>query len=236
MSVVLELQNISVSYGKVPALQNVSIQVKQGEIVALLGLNGAGKSTTLRTISGLVRPKEGKTLFYNEEIQGVPAYKIVEKGLIHVPEGRRVFSTMTVEENLELGSYKYRTEGVQERLHRVYEIFPRLLERRTQLAGTLSGGEQQMLAIGRALMSKPKLLVLDEPSMGLAPIVVRTIFDTIKKINEDGTTILLVEQNAKAALRLSNRAYVLELGQIIREDTSDNLLSDHVIERLYLGG
>ncbi|WP_047154798.1 ABC transporter ATP-binding protein [Aneurinibacillus tyrosinisolvens] len=235
MSMVFEIQDVSVAYGKVPALNNVSLHVKQGETVALLGVNGAGKSTTLRTISGLIKPKSGTIHFYGEPIHKMNAHKIVEKGLIHVPEGRRVFSTMSVEENLQLGSYSARAT-IQERFNLVYELFPRLYERRKQLAGTLSGGEQQMLAMGRALMSKPKLLLLDEPSMGLAPIVVHTIFDTIKKINESGTTILLVEQNARAALRLAKRAYVLELGKIVREDITENLLNDKVIEKIYLGG
>jgi branched-chain amino acid transport system ATP-binding protein len=235
MSTVLEIQNVSVAYGKVPALKNISLHVNQGETVALLGVNGAGKSTTLRTISGLVNPKKGIIHFYGEPIHKKNAHEIVKKGLIHVPEGRRVFSTMSVEENLQLGSYSAR-DNLQEGFNEVYKLFPRLFERRKQLAGTLSGGEQQMLAMGRALMSKPKLLLLDEPSMGLAPIVVNTIFETIKKINENGTTILLVEQNARAALRLTERAYVLELGEIVREDGTENLLKDKVIEKIYLGG
>jgi branched-chain amino acid transport system ATP-binding protein len=235
MSTVLEIQNVSVAYGKVPALKNISLHVNQGETVALLGVNGAGKSTTLRTISGLINPKKGSIHFYGEPIHKKNAHEIVKKGLIHVPEGRRVFSTMSVEENLQLGSYSAR-DNLQEGFNEVYKLFPRLFERRKQLAGTLSGGEQQMLAMGRALMSKPKLLLLDEPSMGLAPIVVNTIFETIKKINENGTTILLVEQNARAALRLTERAYVLELGEIVREDLTENLLKDKVIEKIYLGG
>lgn len=235
MSTVLEIQNVSVAYGKVPALKNISLHVNQGETVALLGVNGAGKSTTLRTISGLINPKKGSIHFYGEPIHKKNAHEIVKKGLVHVPEGRRVFSTMSVEENLQLGSYSAR-DNLQEGFNEVYKLFPRLFERRKQLAGTLSGGEQQMLAMGRALMSKPKLLLLDEPSMGLAPIVVNTIFETIKKINENGTTILLVEQNARAALRLTERAYVLELGEIVREDLTENLLKDKVIEKIYLGG
>ncbi|MBI0575736.1 ABC transporter ATP-binding protein [Neobacillus cucumis] len=235
MSTVLEIQNVSVSYGKVPALKNISLQVKQGEIVALLGVNGAGKSTTLRTISGLIRPKSGSIHYNGEPIHKRNAHEIVKKGLIHVPEGRRVFSTMTVEENLQLGSYCAR-DHLHDGLKEVYELFPRLFDRRKQLSGTLSGGEQQMLAMGRAMMGKPKLLLLDEPSMGLAPIIVRTIFDTIKKINETGTTILLVEQNARAALRLTKRAYVMELGEIVREDETENLIQDKVIEKIYLGG
>ncbi|WP_026576920.1 ABC transporter ATP-binding protein [Bacillus sp. UNC438CL73TsuS30] len=235
MSTVLEIQNVSVSYGKVPALKNISLQVNQGEIVALLGVNGAGKSTTLRTISGLIRPKSGSIHYNGEPIHKRNAHEIVKKGLIHVPEGRRVFSTMTVEENLQLGSYCAR-DHLHDGLKEVYELFPRLFDRRKQLSGTLSGGEQQMLAMGRAMMGKPKLLLLDEPSMGLAPIIVRTIFDTIKKINETGTTILLVEQNARAALRLTKRAYVMELGEIVREDETENLIQDKVIEKIYLGG
>ncbi|MDQ6599073.1 ABC transporter ATP-binding protein [Bacillus salipaludis] len=235
MSTVLEIQNVSVSYGKVPALKNISLQVNQGEIVALLGVNGAGKSTTLRTISGLIRPKCGSIHYNGEPIHKRNAHEIVKKGLIHVPEGRRVFSTMTVEENLQLGSYCAR-DHLHDGLKEVYELFPRLFDRRKQLSGTLSGGEQQMLAMGRAMMGKPKLLLLDEPSMGLAPIIVRTIFDTIKKINETGTTILLVEQNARAALRLTKRAYVMELGEIVREDETENLIQDKVIEKIYLGG
>ncbi|MGG1398548.1 ABC transporter ATP-binding protein [Bacillus salipaludis] len=235
MSTVLEIQNVSVSYGKVPALKNISLQVNQGEIVALLGVNGAGKSTTLRTISGLIRPKSGSIHYNGEPIHKRNAHEIVKKGLIHVPEGRRVFSTMTVEENLQLGSYCAR-DHLHDGLKEVYELFPRLFDRRKQLSGTLSGGEQQMLAMGRAMMGKPKLLLLDEPSMGLAPIIVRTIFDTIQKINETGTTILLVEQNARAALRLTKRAYVMELGEIVREDETENLIQDKVIEKIYLGG
>lgn len=235
MSTVLEIQNVSVSYGKVPALKNISLQVNQGEIVALLGVNGAGKSTTLRTISGLIRPKNGSIHYNGEPIHKKNAHEIVKKGLIHVPEGRRVFSTMTVEENLQLGCYCAR-DHLHDGLKEVYELFPRLFDRRKQLSGTLSGGEQQMLAMGRAMMGKPKLLLLDEPSMGLAPIIVRTIFDTIKKISETGTTILLVEQNARAALRLTKRAYVMELGEIVREDETENLIKDKVIEKIYLGG
>ncbi|MYW02127.1 ABC transporter ATP-binding protein [Streptomyces sp. SID3343] len=230
----LELENLHVFYGAIQALKGVSIEVNEGEIVALLGANGAGKTTTLRTISGLLTPREGEVRWRGERIDGVPAHHVVGLGIGHSPEGRRVFAAMTVTENLNMGAYRFKHVPKAE-LDRVFELFPRLAERRTQLAGTLSGGEQQMLAIGRALMGQPKLLLLDEPSMGLAPLIVAQIFDIIREINEQGTTVLLVEQNAAQALRLAHRGYALETGSVVLSGPSERLLSDPKVREAYLG-
>lgn len=231
----LSVQDLHVYYGKVHALKGVSLEVERGEIVTLLGANGAGKSTTLRTVSGLLRPQQGEIRLDGVLLNSVPAHKIVNAGISHAPEGRKVFSTLTVDENLNMGAYT-RTDvaGIAESRKRVFHLFPRLEERRKQLAGTLSGGEQQMLAIGRALMSTPKLLMLDEPSLGLAPVLVRAIFDTIREINQQGITVLLVEQNARAALRLAHRAYVLETGKIALAGTADELLRNEQVRKTYL--
>lgn len=231
----LKVDNINVYYGKIHALKDVSLEVRPGEIVALIGANGAGKSTTLRTISGLLRSKTGSINFMDENISHTEAYKLVSKGMAHVPEGRHVFLQMTVQENLELGAYtsgKYVKEGIQD----VFQRFPRLKHRKNQIAGTLSGGEQQMLAIGRALMSRPKLIMMDEPSMGLAPILVEQIFDIIRDLHKAGTTILLVEQNAEMALRIADRAYVLESGRIKLSGTGAELAQSDEIKKAYLGG
>lgn len=233
----LVLNNVHVYYGAIHALKGISFEVNKGEIVTLIGSNGAGKSTCLRTISGLLRPKEGSILFKNEDLTAISAPEIVSRGISQVPEGRRIFANMTVTENLDLGAYQRRDkEGIKEDIERVFEIFPRLKERRKQLAGTLSGGEQQMLAMGRALMSKPELLLLDEPSMGLAPILVKQIFEIIQEINSQGTTILLVEQNANMALSVANRAYVLETGRIVISGDAKELMSSEEIRKAYLGG
>lgn len=231
----LKVDNINVYYGQIHTLKDVSVEVHPGEIVALIGANGAGKSTTLRTISGLLRSKTGSISFMGEDISHTEAYKLVSKGMAHVPEGRRIFLQMTIQENLEMGAYTnsaYTKEGLAD----VYNRFPRLLERRNQIAGTLSGGEQQMLAMGRALMSKPKLMMLDEPSMGLSPILVQQIFDIIKELNAAGTTILLVEQNAEMALEIADRAYVLESGRIKLSGTGAELAQSEEIKKAYLGG
>ncbi|HBT20240.1 MAG TPA: ABC transporter ATP-binding protein [Peptococcaceae bacterium] len=233
----LSIKDIDVYYGAIHALKGINLEIKQGEIVTLIGANGAGKSTTLRTISGLVHPKKGTITFEGQDITRLPAQKIVELGISHVPEGRRPFAKMTVLENLELGAYLRKDkDGVRKSLERVFEYFPRLKERMYQKAGTLSGGEQQMLAIGRALMSKPKLLLLDEPSMGLAPILVQEIFKIIKEINEAGTTILLVEQNAHMALQIADRAYVLETGRIVLSGAAEELAETEAVKNAYLGG
>lgn len=233
----LKLENISVSYGSIKALHNISLEVKSGEIVALIGANGAGKSTTLRTISGLEKPanKDSKITFKDVQIQGASPHKIVEMGLSHVPEGRRVFPDMSVYENLLMGAHTRKGKPDQGDFDRVYHHFPRLKERIKQLAGTLSGGEQQMLAMGRALMARPDLLLLDEPSMGLAPMLVEEIFHIIEDINVAGTTILLVEQNAHLALEISNRAYVLETGEIVLEGLAQDLAQNEDIRKAYLG-
>ena len=231
----LKVDNINVYYGKIHALKDVSLEVHSGEIVALIGANGAGKSTTLKTISGLLRSKTGSITFMDENISHVEAYKLVSKGIAHVPEGRHAFLQMTVQENLELGAYtntKYVKDGIQD----VYERFPRLKHRKNQIAGTLSGGEQQMLAMGRALMSQPKLMMMDEPSMGLAPILVEQIFDIIRDLHKAGTTILLVEQNAEMALRIADRAYVLESGRIKISGSGAELARSDEIKKAYLGG
>ncbi len=231
----LRVDNINVYYGQIHALKDISLEVQEHEIVALIGANGAGKSTTLRTISGLLRSKTGSISFLNEDISRTEAYKLVSKGMAHVPEGRRIFLQMTVLENLEMGAYVNST-NIKEDIADVFDRFPRLKHRRNQIAGTLSGGEQQMLAIGRALMSHPKLLMLDEPSMGLSPILVQQIFDIIKELHAAGTTILLVEQNAEMALQVADRAYVLESGRIKLTGTGSELAQSDEIKKAYLGG
>jgi branched-chain amino acid transport system ATP-binding protein len=233
---VLSLSNLETRYGQIYALRGINIEVRKGEIVTLLGANGAGKSTTLKTISSLVPASAGNVVFFGEDVTYSAPYSIVEKGLIHVPEGRMIFKELTVKENLELGSFTL-ADNVErnKRMERVFELFPILEERQKQMGGFLSGGEQQMLAIGRALMTEPKMLMLDEPSMGLAPIIVQNIMNIIKQINEEGTTILLVEQNAKVALKLANRGYVLETGEIVMEGDADILSKDESIVKAYLG-
>lgn len=233
---VLELKNVDTYYGKIQALENISLHLHAGEITALLGSNGAGKSTTLKTISGLVHPKNGSVFFMGEEISKLQPHQIVERGIVHVPEGRRIFGPMTVLENLQLGSYSQRKNAkfVKERMEHVFHVFPRLQERMKQKAGTLSGGEQQMVAIGRALMGNPKLLMLDEPSMGLAPIIVKEILKVIHQINLEGTTVLLVEQNARAALKLAQTGYVLETGRITISGSAAELREDDRVIAAYL--
>ncbi len=236
MSSMLEVKNIQVAYGKIVAVKDVSIDVKQGEIVTLIGSNGAGKSTTLRTISGLIKPKSGEILFNGKRIDGVPGHEIVGMGICHSPEGRRIFPRMSVKENLELGAFLRNDKAaVNADMDRVLELFPRLKERIKQTAGTMSGGEQQMLAVSRALMGDPKLLLLDEPSMGLAPVLVELIFDTIVKIRKQGITILLIEQNATAALEVADRAYVLESGAVKMSGSAKELSSDDKVTKAYLG-
>lgn len=233
----LRVEDINVYYGAIHAIKGISLEVNDGEIVALIGSNGAGKSTTLRTISGLMKPKNGRIMYDGEDITGVPAHKIVGKGLCQVPEGRHVFANLTVLENLELGAYlRTDKEGIAKDMEMVFEKFPRLLERKDQLSGTLSGGEQQMLAMARALMSRPKLLLLDEPSMGLAPLLIKEIFNIIKEINASGTTVLLVEQNANMALSIADKAYVLETGRITLSGTAAELASSEEVRKAYLGG
>jgi len=232
----LSVQDLHVSYGAIKAVLGISFDIDEGEIVTLIGANGAGKSTTLNTIAGLIKPDSGSIDFRGEALVGTKPHKIVSKGLALCPEGRRVFTEMTVEENLEMGGYTRTDAENAESLKIVFERFPRLKERIDQVAGTLSGGEQQMLAMGRALMSKPDLLMLDEPSMGLAPILVQEIFDIIKELNEQGTTILLVEQNASMALSIANRGYVLETGKIVKTGTGRELLDDDDVRKAYLGG
>ena len=232
----LKVNDINVYYGSIHAIKGVSFEVKEGEIVTLIGANGAGKSTILKTISGLLRSKTGDIQFMGHSISNVSAHKIVAQGLAHVPEGRRVFLQMSVEENLEMGAYTQSAAAAQEDKEKVFDQFPRLKERRKQVAGTLSGGEQQMLAMGRALMSRPKLLMLDEPSMGLAPILVEQIFEIIQRLHKAGTTILLVEQNAQAALSVADRGYVLETGKVVTTGTGAELLASPVIKKAYLGG
>lgn len=233
----LKVDNIDVYYGAIHAIKGISIEVPKGEIVTLVGSNGAGKSTTLRTISGLMKPKNGTILFEDKNIVGVPAHKIVGMGLCQVPEGRHVFANMSVMENLELGAYlRNDKDGIARDLEDVFKKFPKLLERKDQISGTLSGGEQQMLAMGRALMSRPRLLLLDEPSMGLAPLLVKEIFNIIKEINESGTTVLLVEQNANMALSIADKAYVLETGRIALAGTAQELASSEAVRKAYLGG
>lgn len=233
----LKIEDINVYYGNIQALKGVSMEINEGEIVTLIGANGAGKSTLLKTISGLLKPKQGKVLFEGDSIGGKAAQAIVKLGISHVPEGRRVFANMTVAENLELGAYLRKDkDGIHKDMEKVYELFARLLERIKQQAGTLSGGEQQMLAMGRALMAKPRLLLLDEPSMGLAPLLVKQIFNIIQEISESGTTILLVEQNANLALSIADRAYVVETGRIVLSGNAEELTSSEEIKMAYLGG
>ena len=232
----LEVKDIHVYYGIIEALKGVSFEVNQGEVIALIGANGAGKTTTLHTLTGLLPAKQGSIIFEGKDITKVPAHKIVEMGIAHVPEGRRVFSQLSVYENLIMGAYTRKDKKeIAESLEMVYKRFPRLEERKTQRAGTLSGGEQQMLAMGRALMSKPRIIVMDEPSMGLSPIFVNEIFDIIKVVSESGTTVLLVEQNAKKALSIADRAYVLETGKVILEGDADDLLHNESVQKAYLG-
>ena len=236
MAELLKVDDINVYYGAIHAIKGVSFHVDEGEIVTLIGANGAGKSTTLQTVSGLLHSRTGSITFAGQNIGGIPAHKLVERGLAQVPEGRRIFLQMTVEENLEMGAYTQPKGNTAASLERVYEQFPRLKERQRQIAGTLSGGEQQMLAMGRALMSKPKLLMLDEPSMGLAPILVEQIFQIIRELHKAGTTILLVEQNAQMALSVANRAYVLETGKITLSGTGEELIHSDEVRKAYLGG
>ena len=232
----LNVQNINVYYGNIQAVRDISFRVEDGEIVTLIGANGAGKSTILKSVSGLLRSKTGDITFDGKSIKSTAPHKIVAQGLAHVPEGRRVFLQMSVEENLEMGAFTAPRNTIEDSITNVYERFPRLKERRRQVAGTLSGGEQQMLAMGRGLMSRPKLMMLDEPSMGLAPILVEQIFEIIQELNRAGTTILLVEQNALMALSIANRGYVLETGQIVLHAPASELLSNDAVQKAYLGG
>ena len=236
MGTILSVKDLRVSYGAIKAVKGISFDISEGEIVTLIGANGAGKSTTLNTIAGLLKPESGDIDFKGESLIGIKPHKIVSMGIALCPEGRRVFTQMSVEENLEMGGYTRSDAENQETMERVYERFPRLKERMGQSAGTMSGGEQQMLAMGRALMSRPQLLMLDEPSMGLAPILVQEIFDIVKELNEQGTTILLVEQNASMALSIADRGYVLETGTITKTGTGQELLHDDDVRKAYLGG
>ncbi len=236
MGTILSVKDLRVSYGAIKAVKGISFDISEGEIVTLIGANGAGKSTTLNTIAGLLKPESGEVQFKGESLIGIKPHKIVSMGIALCPEGRRVFTQMSVEENLEMGGYTRSDAENQETMERVYERFPRLKERMGQSAGTMSGGEQQMLAMGRALMSRPQLLMLDEPSMGLAPILVQEIFDIVKELNEQGTTILLVEQNASMALSIADRGYVLETGTITKTGTGQELLHDDDVRKAYLGG
>jgi branched-chain amino acid transport system ATP-binding protein len=232
----LEIENMHSYYGHIQALRGISLTVDEGEVVTLIGSNGAGKTTTLRSIHGILPPKQGRIIFAGEEIQGVPAHELISRGIAQSPEGRRIFFRMTVLENLEMGAYhRNDASGIREDMDRVFDLFPRLKERTKQEAGTMSGGEQQMLAIGRALMSSPKLLLLDEPSMGLAPVLVERIFEIIREINKQGTTILLVEQNANVALEIATRGYVLETGTIVNSAPAAELREDPTVREAYLG-
>lgn len=232
----LEVENIHVYYGNIHALRGVSLTVDEGEIVTLIGANGAGKSTTLFTISGLLRPREGSVHLEGEDLSIYPAHEVVGKGVCQVPEGRRIFTRLSVQENLEMGAFtRTDRDGIKQDLERVFNLFPRLRERRNQVGGTLSGGEQQMLATARALMSRPRLLLLDEPSMGLAPMLVESIFETVQEINREGTTILLVEQNAQMALQVAHRGYVLETGEVALSDSAANLRQNEMVQKVYLG-
>ncbi len=232
----LDVHNLHTYYGNIHALKGLSINVEEGEIVTLIGANGAGKTTTLRSISGLLQPREGSIAFEGENLLEYPAHEIVYKGIAMVPEGRGIFSKLSVSENLDMGAYsRDDKEGIQKDLQRVFKLFPRLEERRSQVAGTLSGGEQQMLATARALMAGPRLLLMDEPSMGLAPVLVESVFDTILEINREGTTILLVEQNAHMALQVAQRGYVLQTGEIVLSDTADGLRNNAMVQKAYLG-
>ena len=235
MAPLLQVDNIEVYYGVIKALKGVSFEVNKGEIVALIGANGAGKTTILHTVTGLLKPKSGKIIFKDDDITKIPAHKIVTMGMAHVPEGRRIFSQLSVLDNIKLGAFTRKDkEEIEETLNYVYERFPRLKERKSQIAGTLSGGEQQMLAMGRALMSKPEFVLMDEPSMGLSPLLVSEIFEIIKAINENGTTVLLVEQNAKKALSIADRAYVLETGNIVLSGDAKDLMNDESVKKAYL--
>ena len=232
----LEIKNLEVYYGMIQAIKGISFEVNEGEVIALIGANGAGKTTILHTISGLIAPKKGSITFEGQEITKIPAHKIVENGLAQVPEGRRVFPSLSVLQNLKLGAYTRKDKKeIDDTLKMIYERFPRLEERKNQPAGTLSGGEQQMLAMGRALMSKPRIILMDEPSMGLSPIFVNEIFDIIKQVSASGTTVLLVEQNAKKALSIADRGYVLETGKIVKEGKASDLLNDETVKKAYLG-
>jgi branched-chain amino acid transport system ATP-binding protein len=233
----LRIENLHTYYGHVHALKGINLEVEEGEVVTLIGANGAGKSTTLRTISGLIRPREGQIVLDDQVINGMPAHQIVEQGISHAPEGRQIFSTLTVVENLNMGAYVLGgdTETIEENRRRVFDLFPRLEERKNQLGGTLSGGEQQMLTIGRALMARPRLLMLDEPSLGLAPMLVRDIFATIREVNARDVTVLLVEQNARAALKVAHRGYVLETGRVVLSGLAEDLLRDERVRKAYLG-
>jgi branched-chain amino acid transport system ATP-binding protein len=232
----LEVNNIDTYYGKIHALRGISLTVEEGEIVTLIGANGAGKTTTLRAISGLIKPQTGNVLLEGEDLAKYKTHELVYKGIAMVPEGRGVFARLSVAENLDMGAYTREDKGgIRNDLDKVFELFPRLKERRTQVAGTLSGGEQQMLATGRALMANPRLLLMDEPSMGLAPVLVESVFDTIKRINDEGTTILLVEQNATMAFTVATRGYVLQTGEIVLQDSSENLKQNEMVQKAYLG-
>jgi len=232
----LEVNDINTYYGNIHALRGISITVDEGEIVTLIGANGAGKTTTLRTISGLLKPRTGNVVLEDEDLVKYKAHELVYKGVAMVPEGRGIFARLSVSENLDMGAFSRKDKaGIQNDLERVFDLFPRLKERRMQIAGTLSGGEQQMLATGRALMANPRLLLMDEPSMGLAPVLVESVFDAVKRINEEGTTILLVEQNATMALTVANRGYVLQSGEIVLHDTAKNLQQNEMVQKAYLG-
>lgn len=233
----LEFKNIVAAYGSITALKNVTFSVEEGQVVSLIGANGAGKTSTMRTITGLLKPSEGQIFFNGEDVTGLPAHQLVAKGISLVPEGRQIIEGLTVYENLEMGAYQRKDkDGIKEDIDRVYSIFPILKDRKDQLGGQLSGGQQQMLAIGRSLMSKPKLLLLDEPSMGLAPLIVKEIFDIVKRINEQGTTVLLVEQNAKKALEVAHYGYVLETGSMVLEGPSEEVMNNPRVKEAYLGG
>lgn len=232
----LEVKDLKVNYGMIEAIKGLSFDVNEGEVIALIGANGAGKTTILHTISGLLSPKEGSVVFEGKEVSKIPAHKIVTMGMAHVPEGRRVFANLSVLQNLKMGAYtRNDKQEMEDTLERIYKSFPRLKERENQMAGTLSGGEQQMLAMGRALMSQPKIILMDEPSMGLSPIFVNEIFNIIEEVSKMGTTILLVEQNAKKALSIADRAYVLETGKIILDGDADKLMNDDAVKKAYLG-